>query len=74
MTKSNDRLWFLAALIPACISFGPLFLSNQWGSWLLTAGLINMFLYITQLHKRITALEEDLQRQSYNNLADWVKK
>ena len=66
MTNSNDKLWLLASLIPACITFGPLFLSNQWGPWLLIVGLICMFGYITRLHRRIHALEENLEKLLLN--------
>lgn len=58
--KSTDKLYMLGAVIPACVCFVPLFLSNQWGPWLLIVGLISMYLYITRLHTRIGALEARL--------------
>ncbi|MCC5846600.1 MAG: hypothetical protein JJU29_00790 [Verrucomicrobia bacterium] len=67
MRTSNDKLWHLAALIPAGICFGPLFLSNGWGPWLLMAGLVCMFVYTTRLHRRIAVLEQQIKEQNTSN-------
>ena len=58
--KLTDKLYVLGSVIPACVCFGPLFLSNQWGPWLPIVSLNSMYLYITRLHTRIGALETRL--------------
>lgn len=57
----KDKLHLLAALIPSAIAFGPFFMMQDWGSWMLTLGLGMMFLYILFLHRRVQKLEEKVE-------------
>jgi len=63
MKASNDSLWYQAAPIPPTLGYGIVSLADQWGRWVLMAGLMCMFAYITRLHRRLAKLEERLPRQ-----------
>lgn len=55
--RLDDKLWILAAIIPACITLGSMRFFHRWEPWTLTAGLVLMFFYISSLHRRIAELE-----------------
>lgn len=58
MKKETDPLWYLGALIPACITFGPHFLFEGKDDRVLSIGLFLILMYIAFFHKRIEKLEK----------------
>lgn len=64
------KMQLLAALIPAGISFGPVFLSQFQSPWLLTAGLFCIFIYTQGLNSRIEWLEQRLTETLTTNDAE----
>jgi hypothetical protein len=56
--SNHDKLWYVAALIPAAIVGGAYRLNQGLDHWTFTVGLVLMFAYITRLHRRLAALEE----------------
>ena len=70
METLQKILW---SLVPALLTFGPLFLMNmgrngtktsEAGTLMVAAGLMIMFVRITSQHRKITALEKRLEEQA----------